>query len=196
MKPVHKIVSSESEELILVDEQDNEIGHLAKGDAHDGAGVLHRAFSVFLFADDGRLMLQQRAAAKRLWPGYWSNTCCSHPRRGESLQVATSRRLQDELNIDVPLEFAYKFCYRAPFGEAGAEHELCHVYLGKAPRDFRPNENEVAAVKFLAVDELERAFVSHPEEFTPWFKMEWRTLRDEHATQLGGYIGHGLVQPT
>lgn len=193
MNPVHRVVSSDSEELILVDEQDNEIGHLAKGDAHEGAGILHRAFSVFLFDEGGRLLLQRRAAGKRLWPGYWSNTCCSHPRRGESLHVATSRRLQDELNIDVPLEFAYKFCYRAPFGEAGAEHELCHVYLGTAPRHFQPNENEIAAVRFIAADELERAFVTRPQDFTPWFKMEWRTLREEHAAQLGGYIGNEVV---
>jgi isopentenyl-diphosphate Delta-isomerase len=196
VNPVHRIVSSESEELILVDEHDNEVGHLSKADAHEGAGVLHRAFSVFLFDDEGRLLLQQRAAAKRLWPGYWSNACCSHPRRGESLHVATSRRLQDELNIDVPLEFAYKFCYRAPFGEFGAEHELCHVYLGTAPLHIRPNENEIAAVKFVAADELERAFLTRPGDFTPWFKMEWRTLREEHAAQLGGYIGNDALQPT
>lgn len=196
MNDVHRIVSSESEPLILVDEQDNEIGHLSKADAHDGSGVLHRAFSVFLFDADGRLLMQQRAAGKRLWPGYWSNTCCSHPRRGESLSVATARRLRDELNVEAGLEFAYKFCYQADYGAAGAENELCHVYLGTAPRDIRPNANEIATVRFMAVDELERALATQAGDFTPWFIMEWRTLRERHAAQLQGYIGTGRSQPT
>lgn len=96
MSEQHRTVSSESEELILVDRDDNEFGYTSKSDAHDGGGILHRAFSVFLFNDAGELLLQQRAREKRLWGGYWSNSCCSHPRRGETLPVATSRRLLDE----------------------------------------------------------------------------------------------------
>ena len=113
MNDQHRIVSSESEELILVDREDREIGFASKADAHDGTGVLHRAFSLFLFDDDGRLLLQQRAQDKRLWGGYWSNSCCSHPRRGESLEVATRRRLRDELNFETELEHVYWFCYEA-----------------------------------------------------------------------------------
>ncbi len=191
MNDAHRIVSSESEELILVDEEDSEIGHLSKADAHDGSGVLHRAFSVFLFDADGRLLLQQRAAGKRLWPGYWSNTCCSHPRRGESLSLATARRLLDELNVEAGLEFVYKFCYQADYGAAGAENELCHVYLGTAPRDIRPNASEIAAVTFMDVLDLERALDSRAGEFTPWFRMEWRTLREQHGAQLDAYIRTG-----
>ena len=123
----HRLVSSESEDLILVDANDKETGFLSKARAHDGQGVLHRAFSVFLFNEKGELLLQQRAASKRLWPGCWSNSCCSHPRRGETMRVATRRRLRDELNIDVELEYVYKFIYQAEFGEFGSEHELCHV---------------------------------------------------------------------
>lgn len=188
MKRGHRIVSSEAEELILVDEDDNEIGHLAKADAHDGGGVLHRAFSVFLFDDDGRLLLQQRAPGKRLWPGYWSNTCCSHPRRGESLGIATARRLAEELNIEARLEFVYKFCYRADYGDTGSENELCHVYLGRAPETVLPNSNEVSNLRYLGAAELERAFVREPERYTPWFRMEWQALRSEHAAQLKAYI--------
>ena len=127
MNDQHRIVSSEREELILVDRDDREIGFASKANAHDGDGVLHRAFSLFLFDDDGRLLLQQRAPDKRLWGGYWSNSCCSHPRRGESLEVATRRRLRDELNFETELEHVYWFCYQASFGDAGSEHELCHV---------------------------------------------------------------------
>ncbi len=189
MSTDHKVVSSEAEELILVDELDNEIGHLSKADAHDGDGVLHRAFSVFLFDPDGRLLLQRRATGKRLWPGYWSNTLCSHPRRGESVQVATSRRLQDELNVDAALEFVYKFRYQADYGKSGAEHELCYVFLGGAPRDVRANRHEIAELKYLSVDELEDAFAATPAKFTPWFLMEWRTLREQHGTRLLAYAG-------
>ena len=124
----HRIVSSEDEELILVDRDDNEIGHLSKALCHDRGGVLHRAFSLFLFNDSGELLLQKRGESKRLWPGFWSNSCCSHPRRGESMQTATLRRLSDELNIETSLEHVYQFCYTADFGDAGSENELCHVY--------------------------------------------------------------------
>ena len=106
MNKQHRIVSSESEELILVDRADNEIGFISKADAHDGAGILHRAFSLFLFNDEGELLVQQRAPGKRLWGGYWSNSCCSHPRRGESMLTATGRRLEEELNLAADLELS------------------------------------------------------------------------------------------
>ena len=187
MNDKHRIVSSESEELILVDQDDREIGSISKADAHDGAGVLHRAFSLFLFNDAGELLLQQRASGKRLWGGYWSNSCCSHPRRGESMEIATSRRLLDELNFEAELEFAYHFCYQAQFGDAGSENELCHVFLGKAIREFEPNDNEIEAVRFVSADELDAELADHPERFTPWFKQEWGELQTNYREQLGRY---------
>ena len=189
MSSEHRVVSSESEELILVDELDNEIGHLSKSGAHDGDGVLHRAFSVFLFDAGGRLLLQKRAAGKRLWPGYWSNTCCSHPRRGESLELATARRLRDELNVDAELEFIYKFNYQVGYGDAGAENELCHVYLGRIPDGVRANRHEIAELDYLTGAELEQAFAANPESFTPWFRMERRTLREQQAARMDAYTG-------
>ena len=187
MNDKHRIVSSESEELILVDRDDNEIGFVSKGDAHDGKGMLHRAFSVFLFNDRGELLLQQRAAGKRLWGGYWSNTCCSHPRRGESLEVATSRRLLDELNITASLEHVYYFCYEAGFGELGSENELCHVYLGHAPEKVQPNESEIGALRYLSAAELEAEFRERPASYTPWFMQEWRELKTNYREQLERY---------
>jgi isopentenyl-diphosphate delta-isomerase len=185
----HRVVSSEAEELILVDTDDNETGFLSKAECHDGRGRLHRAFSLFLFNEDGELLLQQRAPSKRLWPGFWSNTCCSHPRRGETMEVATRRRLRDELNIEAPVEFVYKFRYEAAFGEAGSENELCHVYLGRAPAQVRPNEHEIAAVRFVSPGELADEFDAHPERLTPWFRMEWQALTTEHADRLARYCG-------
>jgi len=183
----HRVVSSESEQLILVDRDDNEIGFASKADAHDGAGVLHRAFSLFLFNEAGELLLQQRAPGKRLWGGFWSNSCCSHPRRGESMQIATSRRLLDELNFEADLEYVYHFCYEAGFGDEGSENELCHVYLGKATEQVQPNDSEIAAISFVSPSALDAEFADHPERFTPWFKQEWRELRQNYREQLGRY---------
>lgn len=182
-----RIVSSDNEELILVDADDRETGHLDKGACHDGKGVLHRAFSLFVFDDLGRLLLQQRSDSKRLWPLYWSNSCCSHPRRGESMEEATQRRLRDELNIGAELEFIYKFTYRARYGEQGAEHELCWVYLGRSSDEIKPNRHEIAATRSLSVGELQSELDAHPGKFTPWFKLEWERLRDDHTDVLQRY---------
>ena len=187
MSDAHRIVSSESEELILVDTDDNEIGHLSKAECHDGDGVLHRAFSLFLFNDDGELLLQQRSPSKRLWPGFWSNSICSHPRRGESMEVATRRRLLDELNIETDLEFVYKFDYQADFGEAGAENELCHVFLGRAPVQIHPNDSEISAVRFISAAALDREFRDSPDTLTPWFRLEWQELQKNHSKSLANF---------
>ncbi len=187
MESAHKLVSSDAEELILVDADDTETGFLSKAECHNGAGKLHRAFSLFLFNDDGELLLTRRSDSKRLWPGYWSNTCCSHPRKGESMADATHRRLHDELNIETPLEFIYKFCYQAEFGTTGSENELCHVYLGRLNDAVAPNEHEVSAIRYVAADSLLREFDTTPERFTPWFRMEWLSLADEHREALSRY---------
>ena len=181
---VHPVVSSEAEELILVDEHDVEQGYLSKAECHDGAGRLHRAFSVFLFNDAGEMLLQQRSQSKRLWPGFWSNTCCSHPRRGETMQVATERRLLDELRVKSSLQFVYKFEYQAAFGEAGSENELCHVYLGKLTGAVTPNATEIDAIRFLSAAALDAELEAHPEHFTPWFKLEWQALKENYCDEL------------
>ena len=187
MKDLHRIVSSEDELLILVDADDNEIGYRTKADCHDGAGIQHRAFSLFLFNDDGELLLQQRSELKRLWPMYWSNTCCSHPRKGESLAVATARRLEDELNIRADLESVYKFCYQAEFGAAGSENELCHVFLGSISGNVEPNCSEIASTRYLSQASLEAELRASPDRFTPWFRQEWQRLSSEFAQQLRRY---------
>jgi len=183
----NSVVSSECEELILVDSADNEIGYLSKAECHDGDGLLHRAFSVFIFDADGRLLLQQRGKAKRLWPGYWSNSCCSHPRKGESMSLATSRRLREELGIDIDVKYVYKFLYQASFGEHGSEHELCSVYLGRGAENLRPNVTEIEAIRFVSIDELVSEMKEAPDNFTPWFHQEWECLTAEHAELLARF---------
>ena len=176
-----------------MDHDDREIGFLSKAESHDGSGVLHRAFSLFLFNADGELLLQQRGSSKRLWPGFWSNSCCSHPRRGESMDVATRRRLRDELNIEAQLEFVYKFSYTAEFGTAGSENELCHVYLGRIADSVRPNDHEIDRIRFVRPEDLTREVEARPAQFTPWSKQEWQTLLREHADKLASY---SQLQPT
>lgn len=182
-----RVVSSESEELILVDSNDNELGYLSKQECHDGEGILHRAFSIFLFNTDGELLLQKRSAEKRLWPLYWSNSCCSHPRKGESMDVATRRRLQEELGIEASLEIVCKFSYQAQFGEFGSEYELCSVYLGKTDQPYSANSNEIADARYVSWGKLEQELQTKPGEFTPWFKMEWEQLCGEYADKLAAY---------
>lgn len=182
---VREKVSFDDEPLILVDENDNEIGYRSKVDCHAGHGTLHRAFSIFLFDRRGRVLLQQRAAGKPLWPLYWSNSCCSHPRRGESMQQALHRRLYEELGLDAELEFVYKFVYQADFGDVGAEHELCHVYIGaSAGGEVRVHPDEIADWRWVPTDEVTRELVNDPARYTPWFTMEWKALMDRWRDRL------------
>ena len=184
----HEVVSFDSEELILVDDQDREIGFLDKARAHEGTAVLHRAFSLFIFNRRGELLLQRRADGKRLWPGFWSNSCCSHPRRGETMAVATQRRLRQELGIETALEFVYRFQYHAQFDADGAERELCWVYLGQSDEAPRINALEIAEWRYVAADRLEQELAESPEAFTPWFKLEWQRLNQELAPRLQRYL--------
>ncbi|NNC76374.1 MAG: isopentenyl-diphosphate Delta-isomerase [Woeseiaceae bacterium] len=187
MDNAHRVVSSESEELILVDDNDREGGYLSKAACHDGDGILHRAFSVFLFDPKGRLLLQQRAHNKRLWPGFWSNTCCSHPRRGESLEIATERRLTEELNVVATMEYVYQFMYQAQYLDLGSERELCHVYVGRIASPVAPNHHEIAEIRYASVAEIDADLERYAERFTPWFRMEWQALKGEHAELLSRY---------
>jgi isopentenyl-diphosphate Delta-isomerase len=165
--------------LILVDSDDHDLGFMSKEECHRGRGILHRAFSVFLMSDAGDVLLQQRSAQKPLWPLYWSNTCCSHPRRGESVDEAAPRRVREELGLTCTIRYVYKFEYQAPFHDVGSEHELCYVYLGRLSGEPNVNPDEIAATRFVKPQALTREIAEHPERFTPWMKMEWERIRSE-----------------
>ena len=179
-----EVVSNSSEELILVDELDREIGCETKSACHSGNGVLHRAFSIFIFDSTDKLLLQQRSGEKPLWPNYWSNTCCSHPRRGESMELAVSRRLEQELGFSCPLEYLYKFKYHAQYGAVGAEHEYCWVYFGRYDGPMDINVSEIADSRFVDINALNDELVDAPERFTPWFKMEWAHIQDHYLDAI------------
>ncbi len=182
-------MNERSEELILVDQRDAVIGYAGKGECHDGAGLLHRAFSVFVFNSKGLLLMQKRAAAKRLWPGFWSNSCCSHPRRGENIPAAARRRVREELGLSVEVSFLYKFEYQARYAEAGSENELCWVLLARSDDSVSIDPGEVAEWKFVSPGEVDEQVASNPEHYAPWFKMEWAAIRDRHWITVEQLLG-------
>ncbi len=175
---------ADPEELILVDEADRVVGHLSKEACHAGRGVLHRAFSLLVFNEAGELLIQRRSPHKRLWPLHWSNSCCSHPRRNEPIEAAAQRRLHEELGIRCPLRFLFKFQYQAQYDHAGAENELCSVYIGRYSGPLRVNRSEVAGWRWIAPDALEAEFAERGAEFTPWFLLEWARIRRDHRREL------------
>jgi isopentenyl-diphosphate delta-isomerase len=177
-------VMMDSDSLILVDQTDREVGHMSKAECHQGRGTLHRAFSLLIFNPAGQLLLQQRSASKRLWPLYWSNSCCSHPRRAETMESATKRRLREELGLQCPLQFLYKFEYQAQFDEAGAEHELCSVYAGRTDEAVRADGQEILSWRWIEPGALEAEMRSDAAKFTPWFKLEWRRVWRDHRAAL------------
>lgn len=159
-----------NELLILVDEEDNGIGFLDKVKVHQ-KGVLHRAFSVFIFNNAGELLLQRRALSKYHSPGLWSNTCCSHPRKGEGTLRACERRLQEEMGMSSDLKFAFSFTYRAEFENGLTEHEFDHVYFGYSQNLPNPDPCEVMDSKYISMDELQNDVLSRPEDYTEWLKI-------------------------
>ncbi len=183
---IQRTVSFDDEPLILVDSDDHVTGYQSKVQAHAGTGVLHRAFSIFLFNPQGQVLLQQRSSEKPLWPLYWSNSCCSHPRRGESYQEAIHRRLLEELSVDTDLEFVYRFEYHAPYGDIGSERELCSVYLGSLndTQSIDVNPGEVADCRWLGLAETDTLLTDEPDHVTPWFVMEWQRLRAEFPERI------------
>lgn len=159
-----------SEMVILVDEQDNEIGLMEKQEAHEKA-LLHRAFSVLVFNQNGETLLQQRSLTKYHSAGLWTNACCSHPRAGESTLEAAHRRLMEELGFDCQLALKHSFIYKAPFDNGLTEHEFDHVFFGEYNDAIHFNLDEVATVKWVSIPWLLEDINKNPEDYTVWFRM-------------------------
>lgn len=186
-------VSFDSESLIVVDSSDQVMGYESKVDVHRGTGKLHRAFSIFLFDGPDSVMLQQRSEEKPLWPGYWTNSCCSHPRRGETYDQATRRRLREELGVEARLSRLYRFQYFARFYDLGAEHELCTVYVGNIDdaSKLAPNPKEIRAWDWFDTDSIDELTKRQPDRFTPWFLLEWERLRGDRRGDVEAICGVG-----
>jgi isopentenyl-diphosphate delta-isomerase len=158
------------EQVILVDENDNQIGLMPKMEAHE-KGVLHRAFSVFTFNKKGELMLQQRAAHKYHSPLLWTNTCCSHQRKGETNLEAGKRRLQEEMGFTAELKEVFSFIYKAPFDNGLTEHELDHVLVGYFDDEPNINKEEVEDYKWMLLEDVKSDIDKNPSIYTEWFKI-------------------------
>ena len=167
------------EQVILVDEQDHQIGLMEKQAAHLEPH-LHRAFSIFIFNSKGELLMQQRALSKYHSPGLWTNTCCSHPRDGETLAEATQRRLGEEMGMHCEMHEVYTFIYKAPVGQGLTEHEFDHVFIGQNDETPSINREEVESWKYMSLDELSEDIQLHPELYTEWFKITFEEMTQHH----------------
>ena len=156
--------------VVLVDENDRQIGLMEKQAAHI-TPHLHRAFSIFLFNSKGELLMQQRALSKYHSHGLWTNTCCSHPRDGETLAEATSRRLMEEMGMTCEMHEVYTFIYKAPVGQGLIEHEFDHVWIGQSDEEPQINREEVESWKYVSLNALKDDIRLHPELYTEWFKI-------------------------
>lgn len=166
------------EQVVLVDENDVEIGLQDKLAAHI-EGNLHRAISVIVHDGSGRLLLQKRQAGKYHSQGQWTNACCSHPRRGEAVLAAAQRRLREEMGIDCPLRFVFRTIYRQPVGNGLVENELVHVFLGHFRGPVTPDPDEADGYQWITLADLQTAMDARPEAFSAWWRIYVRDHGDE-----------------
>ena len=168
--------------VILVDQDDNVVGAEEKIRAHR-EGKLHRAFSVFVFDEDRRLLIQRRATGKYHSAGLWSNTCCGHPRPGESADGAAKRRLAEEMGFDCDLRRAFRTIYEITVADAMIEHELNQVFVGRFDGSPQPDSREVDGFQWVQIDQLRGAIATSPADYTPWLRLlvevpDWAVVED------------------
>jgi isopentenyl-diphosphate delta-isomerase len=157
-------------DVILVNENDHEVGRCEKMLAHE-EGLLHRAFSIFLFNSNGEMLLHRRALSKYHSGGLWTNACCSHPMPGIPIEYTLQEKLQQEMGLQCPIEFAFSFLYKAALDNDLTEHELDHVFIGEFNGLPNPNEEEVADWRYFSIQEIYKLIETNPQIFTEWFKI-------------------------
>lgn len=159
------------EKVVLINQNDEVLGLMEKQEAHI-AGLLHRAFSVFIFNDKDELLIQRRAMEKYHSPGLWANTCCSHPRENETYKEAAHRRMMEEMGFDCELKFLFSFIYKSDVGGGLTEHELDNVFIGKYNNEpIIINKEEVSEYKWIDIPNLIKDIENTPEKYTEWFKI-------------------------
>jgi isopentenyl-diphosphate Delta-isomerase len=165
------------QQVILVNERDELSGAMEKLAAHK-KGLLHRAFSIFIFNDKGELLLQRRTLNKYHSGGLWTNSCCSHPQPGEDTIIAAQRRLKEEMGFTVPLEKVFDFVYKAEFENGLIEHEFDHVFAGKYEGKIEYNKEEVMDYCYKSLDDVRSSLQEHPEKFTKWFHLAFPKVEE------------------
>lgn len=174
--------NTSTEYLILVDQFDNQIGLMEKLEAHQ-KGLLHRAFSIFIFNSKGEILLQKRSLEKYHSPGLWSNTCCSHPNAGEETLVAAKRRLVEEMGMSADIEEVFSFTYKAEFENGLVEHEFDHVFFGTTDAEPIINISEVSEWKYISVEDLKIDLTTSPEQYSAWLQICFNTIYKKIITK-------------
>jgi isopentenyl-diphosphate Delta-isomerase len=159
------------EKIILVDENDVQVGEAEKMEAHKNGGKLHRCFSIFIFNSKGEMLLQRRGNKKYHFGGLWTNTCCGHPNVGEATEVAASRRLGEEMNFTCELKEILQFTYKATHSNGLTEWEYDHVFTGVFDGEVKPNPEEADGFVYMTISQIKVDLAKHPENYTPWFKI-------------------------
>ncbi|MFZ4769425.1 MAG: isopentenyl-diphosphate Delta-isomerase [Ferruginibacter sp.] len=162
-------------QVILVNEQDEPVGSMDKMEAHE-KGLLHRAFSVFIFNKNGEMLLQQRAIDKYHSGGLWTNACCSHPSPNEGSDAAAQRRLKEEMGFNTPIQKIFVFAYKTDFDNGLTEHEVDHVFIGNYDGAIKPDPTEVKSYAYMAMDVIRESIDKEPHLYTSWFKIAFPKL--------------------
>ena len=171
------------EKVILVDKNDNEVGTMEKQEAHV-KGLLHRAFSVFIFNDKNELLLQRRAVNKYHSGGLWTNTCCSHPRQNEKTKDAAKRRLLEEMGMRSTLKKQFDFIYKAKLDNNLYEHEFDHVFFGFTNDLPIINTEEVEEYTYKTLEDIGNEMKAIPDKYTEWFKICFREVVNSHRNTI------------
>ena len=162
-------------QVILVNKQDEATGTMDKLEAHE-KGLLHRAFSIFIFNAKGEMLLQQRALSKYHSGGLWTNACCSHPQPGEDIEESAQRRLMEEMGFNAELKKIFSFIYKTDFDNGLTEHEVDHVFIGNYEAVIQPNPEEVSNFYFQPMNVIRKSIEEQPHLFTSWFKIAFPQL--------------------
>jgi len=178
------------EYVVLVDKWDNEIGVAEKYAAHRYPAKLHRAFSIFILNDRGQLLIQKRNREKITWPGFWSNSCCSHPKPNEPIELAAQRRLEEELGFTCDVDFLFKFQYPAKYSPKWGENEVDHVFLGFHNGPVYPDPREVDDFVFVDKEKLFHDIKTKGHTYTPWLKKCFESFVDRMGVRNNGGVNH------
>jgi isopentenyl-diphosphate delta-isomerase len=162
-------------DLILVDKNDRPVGSMEKMEVHR-KGLLHRAFSIFIFNSNNEMLLQRRAMEKYHSGGLWTNACCSHPTSIEPIKAAAEKRLQEEMGFTVPLTKAFDFIYQAKFENGLSEYEFDHVFTGVYNGPIDPDNQEVMDFRFEPINKIRASILHEPQNYTAWFKIAFPKL--------------------